>query len=333
MDKETALKEKQMKLGIKSKKSNQLLKEIFDETGKVIVGMQASLELILIAFLSSGHVLLEGVPGLAKTLLIKTFAEISGLSFKRIQFTPDLLPADILGTQIYEQRTGKFITRKGPLFANVILADEVNRAPSKVQSALLEAMQEKQITLADETYRLALPFMVLATQNPIEHEGTYELPEAQLDRFMIKVVVPYPSKSEEEIIINNYVSPSSPKLKKLLTPQKIQQLQEVVAHTYIDERLVRYIVDIVDATRYPESYGLEKNIIQFGVSPRASIDLAKAAKAYAFIHGEEYVKVDDIKEVASGVLQHRLILSYEAQAREIHASDIITRILESVKVP
>ncbi|BBM88748.1 hypothetical protein COTS27_00433 [Spirochaetota bacterium] len=312
---------------------NQFFSHIIDELSKTIVGMEDITNQILIAFLTKGHVLLEGLPGLAKTMLIKTFAELSGLEFKRIQFTPDLLPGDILGTQIFDQRTSAFITRKGPLFSNIVLADEINRAPSKVQSALLEAMQEKQITIAEKTYHLKPPYLVLATQNPIEQEGTYPLPEAQIDRFMLKVTVTYPSKDEEAKIIKYHMNTPKINFAPILSAAKIKKCQEQVENIYIDDRLIRYIVELVSASRNPEQYGMKKNLINFGASPRASIDLARAAKATAFLNNEKYVKTDDIKQVVHPVLRHRILTSYEADAENITPDMLIDDLLSRVKVP
>ncbi|HMA99631.1 MAG TPA: MoxR family ATPase [Spirochaetota bacterium] len=310
-----------------------LINRIYTEYNKVIVGQQEMIEKMLIALFTGGHILLEGVPGLAKTVAIKTVASIAGLDFSRIQFTPDLLPADILGTQIYNQKTSTFTTRKGPLFSNLVLADEINRAPSKVQSALLEAMQERQITIADKSYTLEQPYMVLATQNPIEQEGTYPLPEAQIDRFMLKINVEYPSKEEEIEIIKRMSVPGLPDIKKMVNKNQIASMHKIINEVYIDEKLFSYIVDIVNASRDPESYGIDKALIRYGASPRASIYLAIAAKAYALMQGDTYVKTDDIKTIAYDVLRHRIIISYEAEAEGIFADDIINKIFEKVETP
>jgi MoxR-like ATPase len=306
------------------------------EIKKVIIGQNHMLESLLIGLLSNGHILLEGVPGLAKTLAISTLSKVIDVDFKRIQFTPDLLPADLLGTMIYNQKKEEFISKKGPLFSNFILADEINRAPAKVQSALLEAMQERQVTIGDQTYKLPEPFLVMATQNPIEQEGTYPLPEAQVDRFMMKVVLPYPKREEEQLILRANVSQegfATPE--KVVDPKQIIRAREIVKKIYMDEKIERYIVDIVFATREPESYQLEdiKPLITFGGSPRASISLANAAKAYAFLKKRGYVIPEDVRAVSADVLRHRIGLSYEAEAENITAEDIITTILNKVDVP
>lgn len=302
---------------------------------QVIVGQKHLVESLLIGLLSDGHILLEGVPGLAKTLAIKTLADLIKADFSRIQFTPDLLPADVLGTQIYSQKTEEFKIKRGPIFANFVLADEINRAPAKVQSALLEAMQERQITIGEQTFRLEDPFLVLATQNPIEQEGTYPLPEAQTDRFMLKVVIGYPKKEEEQQIIRQNISGERKQILPILSTADISKARKVVQEVYLDEKIEKYIVDIVFATRYPENYGLEglKNMIQFGGSPRASINLALAARAYAFIHRRGYVVPEDIRAVCYDVLRHRIGLTYEAEAQNMTAEDIITEILNKVEVP
>lgn len=302
---------------------------------QVIVGQKHLVESLLIGLLSDGHILLEGVPGLAKTLAIKTLADLIKADFSRIQFTPDLLPADVLGTQIYSQKTEEFKIKRGPIFANFVLADEINRAPAKVQSALLEAMQERQITIGDETFRLQEPFLVLATQNPIEQEGTYPLPEAQTDRFMLKVVIGYPKKDEEQQIIRQQIAAEKKQILPILSTEDILKARRVVQQVYLDEKIEKYIVDIVFATRYPEQYGLEhlKNMISFGGSPRASINLALAARAYAFIHRRGYVIPEDIRAVCYDVLRHRIGLTYEAEAQNMTTEDIITEILNKVEVP
>ena len=306
------------------------------EVKKVIVGQQHMIESLLIGLLSNGHILLEGVPGLAKTLAISTLSKVINVDFKRIQFTPDLLPADLLGTMIYNQKKEEFISKKGPLFSNFILADEINRAPAKVQSALLEAMQERQITIGDQTYKLPEPFLVMATQNPIEQEGTYPLPEAQVDRFMLKVVLPYPKREEERLIVRANVSSTGfEKPNKVVDPKQIVRAREVVKKIYMDEKIEKYIVDIVYATREPEYYQLEKvkHYIAFGGSPRASISLANAAKAYAFLKKRGYVIPEDVRAVCKDVLRHRIGLSYEAEAENVSTEDVITTILNTVEVP
>lgn len=305
------------------------------EMNKVIVGQKHLVESLMIGLLSDGHILLEGVPGLAKTLAINTLAKIIDADFSRIQFTPDLLPADILGTLIYSQKTEEFQVKKGPIFSNFILADEINRAPAKVQSALLEAMQERQVTIGDATYPMAKPFLVMATQNPIEQEGTYPLPEAQVDRFMLKVVIGYPKKEEEQLIIRNNLSKSFPKPNTILKPEDIVRARGVVKDVYMDEKIERYIVDIVFATRYPDQYGLGqfKEMISCGASPRASISLSMAGKAYAFIKRRGYVIPEDIRAVCHDVLRHRIGLSYEAEANNVTSEEIISEILNKVEVP
>lgn len=305
------------------------------ELDKVIVGQRKMLERLLIGLLSDGHILLEGVPGLAKTLAIKSLASAIDAKFSRIQFTPDLLPADLLGTLIYSQKKEDFEIRKGPVFANFILADEINRSPAKVQSALLEAMQERQVTIGDETFKLPEPFLVLATQNPIEQEGTYPLPEAQVDRFMLKVVISYPKKEEEKIILRNNITSTVQTINKVIQPEQILNAREVVRQVYLDEKIETYITDIVFASRYPSEYNLAnfENMINFGGSPRASINLALAAKAYAFIKHRGYVIPEDIRAVAHDVLRHRIGLTYEAEAENITTEDVVSEILNTVEVP
>lgn len=305
------------------------------EMDKVIIGQKHMTERLLIGLLSNGHILLEGVPGLAKTLAIKSLSETIDAQFSRIQFTPDLLPADVLGTVIYNQKKEEFSVKKGPIFANFILADEINRAPAKVQSALLEAMQERQVTIGENTFKLPTPFLVLATQNPVEQEGTYPLPEAQVDRFMLKVVLGYPKKEEEQQIIRMNIAQNFPKVNKILHPDEILKARELVKEVYLDEKIEKYIVDIVFATRTPEDYKLEKfkELISFGCSPRASISLALAAKAYAFIKRRGYVIPEDVRAVAPDVLRHRIGLTYEAEAENITSEDIIRDILNTVEVP
>jgi MoxR-like ATPase len=309
---------------------------INDELSKVIVGQQTMIERLLIGMLSNGHVLLEGVPGLAKTLAIKSLAQTIQAQYSRIQFTPDLLPADVVGTMIYNQSKNEFYVRKGPIFANFILADEINRAPAKVQSALLEAMQERQVTIGDTSYKLQEPFLVLATQNPIEQEGTYPLPEAQVDRFMLKVVVGYPTKSEEQMIIRqNTQSLGSAVINAVASTQEILTAKELVREIYVDEKIENYILDIVFATRFPEKYNLAKlkPLISFGGSPRASINLTLAAKAYAFLNKRGYVVPDDVRNICKDVLRHRIGLTYEAEAENVNVENIIEEILRAVNVP
>jgi len=302
---------------------------------RVIVGQKHLIESLLIGVLSDGHILLEGVPGLAKTLAIKTLANLIDASFSRIQFTPDLLPADVIGTLIYSQKDERFQVKKGPVFANFVLADEINRAPAKVQSALLEAMQEHQVTIGEQTFALPNPFLVLATQNPIEQEGTYPLPEAQTDRFMLKVVIDYPTIEEEKQIMRENLQGSLPTVSALLSAEEIVKAREVVQQVYIDEKIEQYIADIVFATRRPEAYGLKelKDYITFGGSPRASINLAKAARAYAFIKRRGYVVPEDVRAVAHDVLRHRIGLSYEAEAANMTSEEIVSRVINKVEVP
>jgi MoxR-like ATPase len=305
------------------------------EMSKVIVGQKQMVERLMIGLLTNGHILLEGVPGLAKTLAIKSLANIIDAKFSRIQFTPDLLPADLVGTMIYSQKKEEFIVKKGPLFAHFILADEINRAPAKVQSALLEAMQERQVTIGEQTYKLEEPFLVMATQNPIEQEGTYPLPEAQVDRFMLKVVIQYPTKEEEKGILKQHLEASFPTTNTIFKPEDIIRAREVVKEVYIDEKISSYITDIVFATRYPSQYQLNKytNMISYGASPRATINLALAAQAFAFIKRRGYVIPEDIRAVCHDVLRHRIGLTYEAEAENITTSDIINEILNRVEVP
>lgn len=309
-----------------------MIQQGMDQT---IVGQKHLVDSLLIALLANGHVLLEGVPGLAKTLAIKTLSQLIDAKFSRIQFTPDLLPADVVGTMVYNVQKEKFETKKGPVFANFVLADEINRAPAKVQSALLEAMQERQVTIGDQTFALDDPFLVLATQNPIEQEGTYPLPEAQVDRFLMKVVIGYPNKEEEKQIVRMNISPSRPNIQPLVSPRDIIETRDVVNKIYIDEKIERYIVDIVFATRFPDDYRLSdlKSIISFGASPRASISMALAARAYAFLRGRGYVIPEDVRAVCHDVMRHRLGLSYEAEANNISADEVISEILDKVAVP
>ncbi|NLB25869.1 MAG: AAA domain-containing protein [Bacteroidales bacterium] len=305
------------------------------EMNKVIIGQKHLTESLLIGLLANGHILLEGVPGLAKTLAIKSLANTIDANFSRIQFTPDLLPADLLGTMIYSQKREEFSIKKGPIFANFILADEINRAPAKVQSALLEAMQERQITISDSTFKLDEPFLVMATQNPIEQEGTYPLPEAQIDRFMLKVVIDYPNKEEEKLIINQNLLKQFPETAKILEPADIVKARDVVRDVYMDEKIQKYIVDIVFATREPKNYKLDKysEMISYGSSPRAGISMAQASKAYAFIKRRGYVIPEDVRAVCADVMRHRIGLSYEAEANNITSEQIITDILNIVEVP
>ncbi len=302
---------------------------------RVIIGQKHLVDTLLIGLLSDGHILLEGVPGLAKTLAIKTLSQLIDSEYSRIQFTPDLLPADVVGTMIYSQKDEKFQAKKGPVFANFVLADEINRAPAKVQSALLEAMQEHQVTIGSETFKLPEPFLVMATQNPIEQEGTYPLPEAQVDRFMLKVVIGYPTLEEEKLIMRENLQESLPKVSPVIGAQDIINAREVVRQVYIDEKIEKYIADIVFDTRYPEKYGLPelKNLITFGGSPRASISLAKAARAYAFIKRRGYVIPEDVRAVAHDVLRHRIGLSYEAEATNVTSEQLVSNILNKVEVP
>ena len=302
---------------------------------RVIVGQKHLVDSLLIGLLSDGHILLEGVPGLAKTLAIKTLAQLIDADYSRIQFTPDLLPADVIGTLIYSQKDENFHVKKGPVFANFVLADEINRAPAKVQSALLEAMQEHMVTIGSETFKLPNPFLVMATQNPIEQEGTYPLPEAQVDRFMLKVVIDYPSIEEEKLIIRENLQSSLPTVTPVITSEEILSARDVVRQVYIDEKIEQYIADIVFATRYPEKYNLTslKDMITFGGSPRASINLATAARAYAFIKRRGYVVPEDVRAVAHDVLRHRIGLSYEAEASNVTSEEIVSKIINKVEVP
>jgi len=321
----------------KVKKENEFIQEIFQEIGKVIVGQKYMIERLLMGFLTNGHVLLEGVPGLAKTMTVNCFAKVTDTNFKRIQFTPDLLPADLIGTEIFNPKSGEFTIKRGPVFSNLILADEINRSPAKVQSALLECMQEKQVSIGDETFKIDEPFLVLATQNPIEQEGTYPLPEAQVDRFMFKLKIGYPSKEEEKIILNRMSSSSGLKinLKSIVGPKDIVRLRNLIDDIYIDEKIKDYIVDIIHATRNPEEYGMEdlKNLISFGASPRATIYLSIASKAYAFLQGRGYVTPNDVKVIGMDVLRHRVIPSYEAEAEEKTSEDLVRIIFDNIQVP
>ncbi|MBK6456636.1 MAG: AAA family ATPase [Gemmatimonadetes bacterium] len=312
-----------------------LVQAVEREVGKRVVGQEYMVERLLISLLTGGHVLLEGVPGLAKTLTVRTLAETIHTTFQRIQFTPDLLPADVLGTQVFDQSTGAFTIKRGPIFANIVLADEINRAPAKVQAALLEAMQEKQVTLGGQTFRLEEPFLVLATQNPIEQEGTYPLPEAQVDRFMLKLRVGYPSREEEKEIMRRMASGDPIAIHPIASPQAILEARHRITELYMDERIVDYIVDIVHATRYPAEAKLKElaPLIEFGASPRATIALAQASRAHAFLRGRTYVTPDDIKAIAPDVLRHRVLTTYEAEAESVTSDDIVKRILDTVEAP
>ncbi len=311
------------------------LQDLKREVGKVIVGQEALVEKMLVALLADGHILIEGVPGLAKTLAVKTLAQAIHAQFQRIQFTPDLLPADITGTLIFNPKDGLFYPKRGPVFSNFVLADEINRSPAKVQSALLEAMQERQVTIGEQTYKLPSPFMVMATQNPVEQEGTYPLPEAQVDRFMLKVLVTYPTKEEEKMILERMASHKPIEINTNVTPEMILKARTVTDSIYVDEKIKNYIVDLVFATRDPKSAGLEKlsSFIAYGASPRATIFLTQAAKAYAFLNGRGYVTPEDIKAVGLDVLRHRVLLSYEAEAENISSDQIVKQIFDAVDVP
>ncbi len=323
------------KLNAEAQEKSAIIENLFAEIGKSIIGQREILEKTIIGLLTRGHILIEGVPGLAKTYIIKTLASAVNATFRRIQFTPDLLPADITGTQIYNQKTGDFTPKKGPLFANFILSDEINRAPPKVQSALLEAMQERQVTIGDETYPLPEPFMVLATQNPIEQEGTYPLPEAQVDRFKQKLVIDYPNKEEEKRIMKQQTAEELPQTKPVVDIKKLNSLRDFIFKIHADEKIRDYIVDIVFATRKPSDYGLEKLdvYIRYGASPRASIYLFEAARAHAFLQKRGFVIPEDVKAMVYNILRHRIILSYEAEAESVKEEDIIRDILEAVEIP
>jgi MoxR-like ATPase len=314
---------------------SQIIERILTEMNKVIVGQTGLLEKMMIGLLTSGHILLEGVPGLAKTLAVKTMAQVLDLNFHRIQFTPDLLPADLTGTMVFNPKTSEFHTHKGPIFTNLLLADEINRAPAKVQSALLEAMQELQVTVGDNTHIIDKPFLVMATQNPIEQEGTYPLPEAQIDRFLLKVKVTYPSREEEKAIVNRMTAVDVPSIQKVCSKEDIFKINQTYKRIYIDEKIKEYIISLVFATRFPEEAGLKKlrNLIQFGASPRASIYLTETSKALAFIRRRGYVTPEDVKSIGRDVLRHRIILSYEAEAEELSTDDIITEIFDNIIVP
>jgi MoxR-like ATPase len=322
-------------LNEKIKQESQFVDDLFSEIGKVIIGQKEMIQRLIIGLLGNGHILLEGLPGLAKTLAITSLSSSMDAKFQRIQFTPDLLPADLLGTMIYNQKEGDFRIRKGPIFANFILADEINRAPAKVQSALLEAMQERQVTIGSETYKLDEPFLVLATQNPIEQEGTYPLPEAQVDRFMLKVKITYPTREEEQAIMKLNVGGSLPKISKVVSPADILKGRKLVQDIYVDEKIEQYILDIVFATRNPGDFGLNDltDLISYGGSPRATINLALAARANAFIKRRGYVIPEDVREVCMDVLRHRVAVTYEAEAEDITSENVIQRILNTVEVP
>jgi len=322
------------KLSIQAEKHSKQLNKILDEVKKVIVGQEEVLGKMIISLIADGHILLEGVPGLAKTLMIKTLSDTLSSKFNRIQFTPDLLPADIIGTKIYDHKNSSFTTKKGPIFTNFVLADEINRAPPKVQSALLEAMQEHQVTIQGDTFLLSRPFLVLATQNPIETEGTYKLPEAQVDRFMFKLLIGYPNKEEEKEIIRRHTKGIEFKISKIMSPEEIKKIQRFNQEIYVDEKIEDYVSSIVDATRNPQKYNLEfDGHIDYGASPRASIWLILAGKAHALMQGRGYVMPEDIKAIAHDVLRHRILLSYEAEAEEITSDNIIKKIMEKIKVP
>tara|TARA_B100001287_G_scaffold101548_1_gene85361 strand:+ start:775 stop:1767 length:993 start_codon:yes stop_codon:yes gene_type:complete len=323
------------RLNEKILQKSKFVEDLRSEISNTIVGQSDLIDKILISVISNGHILLEGVPGLAKTLTINTVASLINAKFKRIQFTPDMLPADLIGTLIFNQKNGEFVTKQGPIFSNIILADEINRAPSKVQSALLESMQERQVTLGDDTYQLPNPFLVLATQNPIEQEGTYPLPEAQVDRFMMKVIVDYPTIEDEKIILERASTMDKKKIKSVVKTKTILEAQKLVNDIYIDPKIHDYILNIVFATRNPEKYNLDnlKDLITFGASPRASINLVLASKSKAFIDGRGYVVPEDVKYVAEDILRHRILLSYEAEAEEISTEDIILQLLKEVPVP
>ncbi|HEX7938392.1 MAG TPA: MoxR family ATPase [Gemmatimonadaceae bacterium] len=314
---------------------SRLVQDVTRQVARRVVGQDYMVERLLISILTGGHVLLEGVPGLAKTLTVRTLAEAIDTTFQRIQFTPDLLPADVVGTQVYDQGTGKFLVKKGPIFANIILADEINRAPAKVQAALLEAMQEKQVTIGGTTYKLEEPFLVLAMQNPIEQEGTYPLPEAQVDRFMLKLRVGYPTREEEKEIMRRMAGGEPIAVEKMASPAAIMEARKRIAELYMDERIVDYIVDIVHATRDPKQFGLDDllPLIEFGASPRATIALAQASRAHAFLRGRSFVTPDDVKAIGPDVLRHRVLTTYEAEAEEVSSDDVVQKILGSIESP
>lgn len=316
-------------------KESAFVETIVENVGRVIVGQTYMVERLLIGLLSDGHILLEGVPGLAKTMTVRTLSDTIKTGFQRIQFTPDLLPADIIGTMIYDQKSGGFSVKKGPIFSNLVLADEINRSPAKVQSALLEAMQERQVTIGDQTFALPAPFLVLATQNPIEQEGTYPLPEAQVDRFMLKLSITYPERDEELEIMRRMTKPEVPTIKAVVTPAQIEKAKRLVNQVYIDPKVENYIVDIVFATRNPKSYDLDDltELIAFGASPRASIYLSKAAKAHAFLRRRGYVTPEDVRAIGLDVLRHRVLVTYEAEAEEVSSEDVVRKVLNRIEVP
>ncbi|MCZ6819315.1 MAG: MoxR family ATPase [Calditrichaeota bacterium] len=322
-------------INAKIEKGSEFIDKITNEVGKVIVGQKYMVERLLIGLLSNGHVLLEGVPGLAKTMAVKTLSSTIHTKFQRIQFTPDLLPADLIGTLIYDQKKGEFSTKKGPIFSNLVLADEINRSPAKVQSALLEAMMERQVTIGENTFPLDDPFLVLATQNPIEQEGTYPLPEAQLDRFMLKLSIGYPNKDEELEIMRRMAGKNVPEVSAVVTPKEIISARSLVSEVYMDEKVEHYIIDIVFATRNPSEYGLDElqELIAFGASPRASIYLHQAAKAHAFLRRRGYVTPEDVRAIGMDVLRHRIIVTYEAEAEELSSEDIVRKVLNKIEVP
>ncbi|MCD6097724.1 MoxR family ATPase [bacterium] len=324
-----------VKLNAEIEKESEFIDRIREAIHKRIIGQEVLIDRLLIGLLSDGHILLEGVPGLAKTLAVRTLSDVINTNFQRIQFTPDLLPADIIGTLVYNHQTGEFITKKGPIFSNIILADEINRAPAKVQSALLEAMQERQVTIGDETFKLDSPFLVMATQNPIEQQGTYPLPEAQIDRFMLKVIIDYPKREEEKQIMKLYSEKNFIPLEPVVEPKEILAARELVKKIYVDEKIDNYILDIVFATRHPEKYGMEElsDLIAWGASPRASIYLKKVARAHAFIKHRGYVTPEDVRAMLFDVLRHRVIVTYEAEAEELTSEDIIRKIVNRIEVP
>ena len=322
-------------INAKIEKESEFVEKITREVSKVIVGQKYMIERLLIGLLSDGHILLEGVPGLAKTMAVRTLSDTIKTKFQRIQFTPDLLPADIMGTVIYEQKTGTFSVKQGPVFSNLVLADEINRSPAKVQSALLEAMQERQVTIGEQTFKLPQPFLVLATQNPIEQEGTYPLPEAQVDRFMLKLSVGYPERDEELEIMRRMTQLETPKADAVVTPDDILRAKQAVHQVYIDPKIENYIVDIVFATRKPKEYGLDEleELIAFGASPRASINLSMAARAHAFLRRRGFVTPEDVRSIGLDVLRHRVIVTYEAEAEEITAEEVVRKVLNKIEVP
>ena len=324
-----------VKLNAEIEKESEFIDRLREAIHRRIVGQEALIDRLLVGLLSDGHILLEGVPGLAKTLAVRTLSDVIKTNFQRIQFTPDLLPADIIGTLVYNHQTGEFITKKGPIFSNIILADEINRAPAKVQSALLEAMQERQVTIGDETFKLDSPFLVMATENPIEQQGTYPLPEAQVDRFMLKVLIDYPKKDEEKQIMRVYSEKNFIPIEPVVEPKEILTAREVVKRIYVDEKIDDYILDIVFATRQPEKYGMEElsDLIAWGASPRASIYLKKVARAHAFINHRGYVTPEDVRAMLFDILRHRVIITYEAKAEEMTSEDIIRKIVNRIEVP